>query len=156
MQEPKGQPRRQQPEPRPLGSLGLGRQHTQPKSRSFSAHFRPSLTAPFSKQAPLVGVHMGLWPVITGGKSAAFMEGGQVQVLGSFGDTASHLPDCCSLHALVSDAEGPYLNRPLLSGSPFLIPTFRPAKLVTRQPVIPIIKHMLASRCLKTQWQTRA
>ena len=118
MQEPKGQPRRQQPEPRPLGPLGLRRQHTQPKSRSFSAHFRPSLTAPFSKQAPLVGVHMDLWPVITGGKSAAFMEGGQVQVLGSFGDTASHLPDCCSLHALVSDAEGPYLNRPLLSGPP--------------------------------------
>ena len=118
MQEPKGQPRRQQTEPSPLGLLGLHSQHTQPKSRSFSAHFRPSLTAPFSKQAPLVGVHMGLWPVIAGGKSAAFMEGGQVQVLGSFGDTASHLPDCCSLHALVSDAEGPYLNRPLLSGSP--------------------------------------
>ena len=39
------------------------------------------------------------------------MAGGQVQTLGSFGDTASHLPDCCSLHALVSDAEGPYLNR---------------------------------------------
>ena len=123
MQEPKGQPRRQQPEPRPLGPLGLGRQHTQPKSRSFSAHFRPSLTAPFSKQAPLVGVHMGLWPLITGGKSAAFMEGGQMQVLGSFGDAlkASHLQDCCSLHALVSDAEDPYLNRPFLSGSPFLI-----------------------------------
>jgi hypothetical protein len=76
---------------------------------------------------------MGLWPLITGGKSAAFMEGGQVQVLGSF----SQLPDCCSLHALVSDAEGPYLNRPFLSGSPFLIRTFRPAKLVTWQPVIP-------------------
>ena len=39
---------------------------------------------------------MGSWPLITGGKSAAFMEGGQVQALGSFGDTASHLPDCCS------------------------------------------------------------
>jgi hypothetical protein len=65
------------------------------------------------------------------------MAGGQVQTLGSFGDTASHLPDCCSLHALVSDAEGPYLNRPFLSGSPFPIPTFRPAKLVTWQPVIP-------------------
>ena len=77
-----------------------------------------SLTAPFSKQAPLVGVHMGLWPEITGGKSAAFMEGGQVQVLGSFGDTASHLPDCCSLHALVSDAEGPYLNRPFSAEVP--------------------------------------
>ena len=118
MQEPKGQPRRQQPEPRPLGPLGLRRQQTLPKSRSFSAHFRPFLTAPFSKQAPLVGVHMGLWPVITGGKSAAFMEGGQVQVLGSFGDTASHLPDCCSLHALVSDAEGPYLNRPFSAEAP--------------------------------------
>ena len=92
MQEPKGQPRRQQPEPRPLGPLGLGRQHTQPKSRSFSAHFRPSLTAPFSKQAPLVGVHMGLWPVITGGKSAAFMEGGQMQVLGSF--LVTQCPTC--------------------------------------------------------------
>ena len=34
-----------------------------------------------------------------------------MQALSSFGDTASHLPDCCSLHALVSDAEGPYLNR---------------------------------------------
>jgi hypothetical protein len=65
------------------------------------------------------------------------MEGGHVQVLGSFGDTVSHLPDCWSLYALVSDAEVPYLNRPLLSGSPFLIPTFRPAKLVTWQPVIP-------------------
>ena len=66
---------------------------------------------------------MGLWPLITGGKSAAFMEGGQMQVLGSFGDAlkASHLQDCCSLHALVSDAEDPYLNRPFLSGSPFLI-----------------------------------
>ena len=35
-----------------------------------------------------------------------------MQVLGLFGDTASPLPDCCSLYALVSDAEGPYLNRP--------------------------------------------
>jgi hypothetical protein len=76
---------------------------------------------------------MDLWPLITGGKSAAFMAGGHVQALGSFCDTASHLPDCCSLHALVSDAEGPYLN----SGSSFPIPTFRPAKLVTWQPVIP-------------------
>jgi hypothetical protein len=33
------------------------------------------------QQAPLVGVHMGLWPFITGGKSAAFMEG-QLQALG--------------------------------------------------------------------------
>jgi hypothetical protein len=87
VQAPKGQLRRQQPEPRPLGPLGLRRQHTQPKP----AH----------------------------------------------GDTVSHLPDCCSLDALVSDAEWPYLNRPFLSGSPFPIPTFRPAKLVTWQPVIP-------------------
>jgi hypothetical protein len=60
-----------------------------------------------------------------------------VQVLGSFGDTVSDLPDCCSLKALVSDAEGPYLNRSPLSGSPFPTLTFRPAKLVTWQPVIP-------------------
>jgi hypothetical protein len=60
-----------------------------------------------------------------------------VQVLGLFGDTASPLPDCCSLYALVSDAEGPYLNRSPLSGSPFPTLTFRPAKLVTGQPVIP-------------------
>ena len=54
----------------------------------------------------------------TTGKSAAFMAGGQVQALGSFGDTASHLPDCCSLHALVLDAEGPYLNRPFSAEAP--------------------------------------
>ena len=29
--------------------------------------------------------------------------------------------------ALVTDVEGQYLNRPFLSGSPFPIPTFRPA-----------------------------
>ena len=39
--------------------------------------------------------------------------------------------------ALVTDVEGQYLNRPFLSGSPFPIPTFRLAKLVTWQPVIP-------------------
>ena len=44
-----------------------------------------------------------------------------MQALSSFGDTASHLPDCCSLHALVSDAEGPYLNR--LSQRKSLIPS---------------------------------
>jgi hypothetical protein len=36
-----------------------------------------------------------------------------VQVLGSFGDTVSHLPDCYSLYAsyaLVPDAEWSYLN----------------------------------------------
>ena len=33
-----------------------------------------------------------------------------MQVLGSFGDTLSHLPDCYSLYALVPDAEGSYLN----------------------------------------------
>ena len=31
-----------------------------------------------------------------------------MQVLGSFGDTVSHLPDCYSLYALVPDAEGSY------------------------------------------------
>jgi hypothetical protein len=61
---------------------------------------------------------MGLWPKITGGKSAAFMASGQVYALGSFGDTASHLPDCCSLNALVSDAEGPYLNHPFSAEVP--------------------------------------
>jgi hypothetical protein len=39
---------------------------------------------------------MGSWPLITGGKSTAFMAGGQEQCLGSSGDTVSHLPDCCS------------------------------------------------------------
>ena len=79
---------------------------------------------------------MGLWPSITGGKSTAFMEGGQEQCLGFFGDTASHLPDCCSLHALVSDAEGPYLNR-LSQRKPLSVSDICPAKLVTWQPVIP-------------------
>jgi hypothetical protein len=32
---------------------------------------------------------------------------------------------------VVSDAEGPHLNRPFLSGSPFPSPTFRPVKLGT-------------------------
>jgi hypothetical protein len=122
--------RRQQPEPRPLGPLGLRRQHTPPKNRSSPAHPPPIPDSTPLQQAPLVGVHMGLWPLITGGKSAAFMAGGQVQALGSFGDTASHLPDCCSLHALVSDAEGPYLNRPF-SAEVLPDPDICPAKLVT-------------------------
>ena len=42
-----------------------------------------------------------------------------------------------SSNKLVSDAEGPYLNCPFLSGSPFPTPTLRPAKLVTWQPMIP-------------------
>ena len=83
---------------------------------------------------------MGWWPSTTGGKTATLIdatEGGQVRVLGFFGDTVSHLADCCSYYALVSDAQGPYLNRSLLCGSPFPSPTFRPAKLVTWQPEIP-------------------
>ena len=77
-------------------------------------------------------------------------EGGQVQVLGSFGqeqclgsfgDTVSHLPDCYSLYAMVPDAERSYLNCSDLSGRPFPIPTFRPAKLVTWQPVIPNVPN---------------
>ena len=42
-----------------------------------------------------------------------------MQVLGSFGDTASHLPGCCFYHALVSDVEGPCLNRSCLCGVSF-------------------------------------
>jgi hypothetical protein len=67
----------------------------------------------------------GWWPSTTDGKTVTLMErkvAGQVQVLGSFGDTVFHLP---------------YLNRPFLSGSPFPSPTFRPFKLVTWQPTIP-------------------
>ena len=86
MQAPKGQLRRQQPEPRSLGPLGLRSQHTPPKSRSLSAAPLLALTIPvpdnspipdstLPQQAALVGVHMGSWPLITGGKSTAFMEG---------------------------------------------------------------------------------
>ena len=84
-----------------------------------------------------IGVHMGLWPLITGGKSVAFMEGGQVQALGIFGDTVSHLPDCCSLHALVSDAEGPYLNRPFSQRKSLSVPDISPSQashLATSDP----------------------
>jgi hypothetical protein len=66
------------------------------------------------------------------------MEGGQEQCLDSFGDTGSHLPDCCSftVYALVSDAEGPYLNR-LSQRKPLSVSDICPAKLVNWQPVIP-------------------
>ena len=46
-------------------------------------------------------------------------------------------PIAALLHALVSDAEGPYLNRPLSQRKPLSVPDICPAKLVTWQPVIP-------------------
>ena len=75
----------------------------------------PDSTLP--QQAALVGVHIGSWPLITGGKSTAFMEGGQVRALDSFGDTASHLPDCCSF-IRIGVGCGRALSTVPLSGSP--------------------------------------
>ena len=66
---------------------------------------------------------MGLWPSITGGKSTAFMAGGQEQCLDFFGDTVSHLPDCCSASLSVK--------------KPLSVSDICPAKLVTWHPVIP-------------------
>jgi hypothetical protein len=51
-----------------------------------------------------------------------------VQVLVSFGDTVSHLPDCCYLYALVSDAEGPYLNRSFSQRKSLPIPDISPSQ----------------------------
>ena len=147
MQAPKGQLRRQQPEPRPLGPLGLRSQHTPPKSRSLSAAPLLALTIPvpdnsplpdstLPQQAALVGVHTGLWPLITGGKSTAFIAGGQEQCLDSFGDTVSHLPDCCSFKRIGVGC-GRALSQRLSQRKPLSVFDTCPAKLVIWHPVIP-------------------
>ena len=130
--------------PRPLDRLVLRCQHTLPKqpllpSRSFSGpHNDPSLAllGPFPDNLPipdstllqratLVGVHMGSWPLITGGKSAASMEW-KVARSNAWTFLVTQCPTCPIadlLYALVSDAEGSYQPPPLI-GSPSLSLTF--------------------------------
>ena len=98
----------------------------------------PSPTALPPQQAALVGVgvHMGLWPSITGGKSTAFMAGGQEQCLDFFGDTVSHLPDCCSF-IRIGVGCGRALSTAPPHRKPLSVSDICPAKLVTWHPALP-------------------
>jgi hypothetical protein len=78
------------------------------KNPPLPAHFRPSLTARSFTGAPCWGTIWVGGPQPPVAKPPPPWNGRWPgKVLGSFGDTVSHLPDCCSLYALVSDAEGP-------------------------------------------------
>ena len=69
------------------------------------------------------------------------MAGGQEQCLDFFGDTGSHLPDCCSFIR-----SGVGCGRALLSPSqrkPLSVSDICPAKLVIWHPVIPNGSYLL-------------
>jgi hypothetical protein len=81
---------------------------------------------------------MGSWPSITSGKFHRFhgMEGGQEQCLDFFGDTGSHLPDCCSF-IRIGVGCGRVLSTAPHQREPLSVFDICPAKLVTWHPVIP-------------------
>ena len=108
-----------QPEPSPIGLLVFELAQQAPKSQPNPAHF--SLSSSFSEKTFLLTLPYPPPPTppsltalpLTGGPCWGTyglvalnhqrqlhrchgMEGGQVQALDVFGDTVSHLPDCCS------------------------------------------------------------
>ena len=139
VQAPRGTLRRLQPEPHPLGRLVLRCQHTLPKSRSFfrcsfsGPHHDPLLTLPYPppttppsltalslNRRPLVGYIWVRGPQSLVANSTAFMEW-KVARSSAWTFLVTQGPTCpiaALLYALVSDAEGSYLNRPSLSVSP--------------------------------------
>ena len=106
------------------------------QTRKHTARANIDLTLP--SQAAPVRVRMGSWPSITSGKSTAFMEW-KVARSSAWTFLVTQGPTCpiaALLYALVSDAEGPYLNR-LSQRKPLSVSDICPAKLVTWHPVIP-------------------
>ena len=155
MQAPRGMLRRQQPERHPLGRLVLRCQHTLPKqpllpSCSFSGpHNDPSLALlypPLTTPPSLIALSLNRRPLlgyiwVCGPQSLAANPPLSWQVVRSNAWTflVTQCPTCqiaALLYALVSDAEGPYLNR-LSQRKPLSVSDICPAKLVTWQPVIP-------------------
>ena len=135
----------------------LRSQHNPPKSRSFfSCPFsgphhdpllallypplttHPSLTALSLNRLPLLGYIWVRGPQSLAANSTAFMEW-KVARSSAWTFLVTQGPTCpiaALLYALVSDAEGPYLNRPS-QRKPLSVSDICPAKLVTWHPVIP-------------------
>ena len=135
-----------QPALSPLGPLGLCSQHTQPKICSFPAHFRPSLTAlsfiswvdgPQPSVANPPPFWNGRWSGASPGLFCVFW-------------TLCLLVTQCPTHQIAAlyshwcRMRQGLTSTAFLSGSSFPIPTLRPAKLVTWQPVIPNGRNPLA------------
>ena len=162
MQALRGPLRRLQLEPHPIGRLVLRCQHTLPKqpllpSRSFPGpHNDPSLALPYPplttppsltalslNRRPLLGY---IW--VCGPQSLAANPplSWQVARSNAWALLATQCPTCqiaALLYALVSDAEGPYLNRPS-QRKPLSVSDICPAKLVTWHPAIPKRSNSLA------------
>ena len=110
---------------KPWHSTSSSHSHSfSPRTHGFRSTTIPAVinnNNTFPQQAALVGVHMGSWPSITIGKSTAFMEW-KVARSSAWTFLVTQCPTCpiaALLYALVSDAEGLYLNASL-SGSPSL------------------------------------
>jgi hypothetical protein len=133
--------------------------HPRPDSNHLQQHLlRPDpnqkLNPPLSQfaqpekdtvyRSPRFGRRRGWWPSTTGGKTATLMER-KVARCKPWALVVTQRPTCqiaaLDTHWLftrIGVGCGRALPQPpLFSGSPFPIPAFRPAKLVTWRPVIP-------------------
>ena len=145
MQVPSGTLRRQQPELPPLGDpLALRCSTFCPKAApSSAAPFLALTTLPLNRR-PLLGYIWVRGPQSLAANSTAFMEW-KVARSSVWTFLVTQGPTCpiaALLYALVSDAEGPYLNR-LSQRKPLSVSDICPAKLVTWHPVIPNGSYLL-------------
>ena len=129
-----------QPALSPLGPLGLCSQHTQPKICSFPAHFRPSLTALY-----FISWVDGPQPSVANPPDTATLLERKVIRCKSWARLVTQSPcPTCQIATLCTHwcrTRKGLISTAFLSGSPFPIPTLRPAKLVTWQPVIPNVPN---------------